>query len=291
MELIPLLIVLLSAAGHAMWNFFAKQSRHKLAFIWGLYVLGAVFYLPLYLTQGLNASLSAAAWVCIVASAAAKAVYIIFLAEALRTCDLSLAYPLSRIAPAIVPFWAVAFLGERISLLGAVGIAIVCASIPVMHLRGTGIQHMLRVHHSFLTRGTVFALLAAVMVSAYSIIDKLAMSRYAEPIAFNYVHWLVTILMLAPYIAWRCGVRDVVALFRAEWWPLAISGFLDFGAYVLVLYVMEAGKVSYIVAARQTSQIMAILLGTMVLGERFGRIRLVAGCLILAGVTLIGMTR
>ncbi len=291
MELIPLLIVLLSAAGHAMWNFFAKQSAHKLAFIWGLYALGAVFYLPLYLAEGLSSPLGAGAWVCIVASAATKAVYVVFLAEALRTCDLSLAYPLSRIAPAIVPFWAMAFLGESISALGGVGIAVVCAAIPVMHLQGAGIKHMLRVHHSFLTRGTAFALLAAVTVSAYSIIDKLAMTYYAEPIAFNYVHWVVTVVMLAPYVAWRCGVRDVVALFRSEWWPLAISGFLDFGAYVLVLYVMETGKVSYIVAARQTSQIMAIALGTAVLGERCGTIRLVGGSLILVGVTLLGIAR
>lgn len=291
MEFIPLLIVLLSAAGHAMWNFFAKQSAHKLAFIWGLYALGAVFYLPLYLAQGLSSPLGAEAWLCILGSAAAKAVYVIFLAEALRTTDLSLAYPLSRIAPAIVPFWAVAFLGESLSPLGILGIAIVCAAIPVMHLQGASIAHMLRVHHAFLTRGTVFALLAAVMVSAYSIIDKLAMSRYAEPIAFNYVHWVVTVVMLAPYVVWRCGVADVVALFRSEWWPLVISGFLDFGAYVLVLYVMETGKVSYIVAARQTSQIMVILLGSAVLGERCGTIRLVGGALILLGVTLIGLAR
>jgi len=290
-ELVPLLIVLLSAAGHAMWNFFAKSSQHKLAFIWGLYALGAVFYLPLYLAQGLDARLGAGAWACILGSAAAKAVYIIFLAEALRTCDLSIAYPLSRIAPAIVPFWAALFLGESVSALGAFGIAVVCIAIPVMHLQGASIGHMLRVHHSFLTRGTVFALLAAVMVSAYSIVDKLAMTHYAKPIAFNYIHWVATVLLLAPYIAWRCGVRNVVALFRSEWWPLAISGFLDFGAYVLVLYVMETGKVSYIVAARQTSQIMAILLGTMVLRERCGRIRLVAGGLILVGVTLIGIAR
>jgi len=291
MELVPLLIVLLSATGHAMWNFFAKQSAHKLAFIWGLYALGAVFYLPLYLWQGAGSRLGAAAWLCILASAIAKAIYVIFIAEALRTCDLSLAYPLSRIAPAIVPVWAVAFLGETISLLGALGIAVVCVSIVAIHLQGASIQHMLRVHHSFLTRGTVFALLAAIMVSAYSIIDKLAMSRYAEPIAFNYVHWVATVVLLTPYVVHRVGVADIVALFRTEAWPLAISGFLDFGAYVLVLYVMETDKVSYIVAARQTSQIMAILLGTLLLGERCGGIRLFAGALILLGVTLIGLAR
>jgi len=50
-------------------------------------------------------------------------------------------------------------------------------------------------------------------------------------------------------------------------------------------------KVSYIVAARQTSQIMAILLGTVVLRELCGRIRLAAGSFILLGVTLIGIAR
>lgn len=291
MELVPLLIVLLSAVGHAMWNFFAKQSQHKLAFIWGLYALGAVFFLPLYLAEGLESRLGVEAWVCIVASAAAKAVYVIFLAEALHTCDLSLAYPLSRIAPAIVPFWAMAFLGERLSWLGGLGIGVVCVSIVAIHLQGAGIQHMLRVHHSFLTRGTAFALAAALMVSAYSIIDKLAMSRYAEPIPFNYIHWVATVVMLTPYVAWRCGARDVAALFRSEWLPLTISGFLDFGAYVLVLYVMETSKVSYIVAARQLSQIVAILLGTVVLKERCGGIRLFAGALILIGITLIGLAK
>ena len=48
---------------------------------------------------------------------------------------------------------------------------------------------------------------------------------------------------------------------------------------------------SYIVAARQTSQIFAILLGVLVLRERCGGIRLFAGSLILIGVTLIGVAR
>jgi uncharacterized membrane protein len=114
-----------SAAGHVMWNFLAKQSRNKLVFIWGLYALAVPAFLPLYLWRGLDADLGAGAWACILASGASKAVYIIFIAEALHAGDLSITYPLSRIAPAIVPFWAVAFLGERLSVLGALGIAVV----------------------------------------------------------------------------------------------------------------------------------------------------------------------
>ena len=55
MDLVPLLIVLLSAAGHVMWNFLAKQSRNKLVFIWGLYAVAIPAFLPLYLWRGLDA--------------------------------------------------------------------------------------------------------------------------------------------------------------------------------------------------------------------------------------------
>ena len=291
METLALLIVLLSATGHAMWNFFAKQSADKLIFIWGLYALGAVFFLPLYLWQGLDASLGLAAWACIVASAAVKGLYIVLIAEALTSGDLSVAYPLSRIAPALVPVWAFLFLGERVSLLGALGIGVVCTAILVIHLDGLRPHHFLEIHTNMLSRGTAFALLAALAVSVYSVIDKLAMSRYAEPIAFNYVHWVVTVLLVGPYVLWRAGRRAVARVFRAEWRPLAISGFLDFGAYTLILFVMETSKVSYIVAARQMSQIVAIALGTFLLRERCCGVRLLAGFLILSGIVFIAMAR
>jgi len=290
-EIVPLLIVLLSAAGHATWNFFAKQGRNKLIFIWGLYSLSVVLYLPLYLWRGLGAELGAEAWACILASAAVKDIYIILLAEALTAGDLSMAYPLSRIAPAIVPLWAALFLGECITTLGGLGIAVVCVAILVIHLEGLSGAHIRRLGSALLTRGTGFALLTALAVSIYSVIDKLAVARYADPIPFNYIHFALGAAMLTPYVLWRCGGRAIVASFRAEWLPIGLSSLLDFGAYTLILYVMETSKVSYVVAARQTSQIFAILLGTLVLRERCGRIRFFAGVLILTGVTLIGAAR
>jgi len=53
--------------------------------------------------------------------------------------------------------------------------------------------------------------------------------------------------------------------------------------------VLEHNKVSYVVAARQMSQIMAIVLGTAVLREPCGGIRLLAGGLILMGISLIAL--
>ncbi len=291
MEVAPLLIVLLSAAGHAMWNLLAKQSRHKLVFIWGLYSLALPLFLPIYLWKGLGADFSAGAWACMVASGAAKAVYVILIAEALTLGDLSMAYPLSRTAPALVPLWAVLFLGERLSVLGLLGIALVVGAVFVIHLEGLSIAHVYRLSGRMRTRGTGFALLAALAISAYSVIDKLAIARYADPIPFGFVHWIFSAGFLLPYVLWRCGWHEIRETFRTEWRPLAVAAALDIGAYTLILFVMETSKVSYIVAARQMSQIAAIVLGTVVLKEAYGRIRLLGGALILAGIALIACTR
>ncbi len=289
MDLLPLLIVLLSAVGHAQWNFLAKQSRNKLIFIWALYGMAPVLFLPLGLHLGLGGAISAAGWACIAGSALAKAIYIIFLAEALTVGDLSIAYPLSRIAPAIVPIWAVAFLGESLSGLGVAGIVLVCLAILVIHLEGFGRAHLVKLSAAMRTRGTAFALLAALAVSAYSVIDKLAVSRYVAPVQFNFVHWALAALLLTPYVIWKCGGRVVAERVRDEWPAMAMAALLDFGAYTLVLFVLERSKVSYVVAARQMSQIVAIVLGTVALKEPCGGIRLLAGALILLGITLIAL--
>lgn len=291
MDLGPLLVVLLSAAGHALWNLLAKQSRHKLVFIGGLYVVALPLFVPIYLWRGLGAEFGAEAWACAVASGAAKAVYVILIAQALSLGDLSMAYPLSRTAPAIVPLWAVLFLGERLSVVGALGIACVVGAIFVIHLEGLTLAHVHHLSRSMRTRGTGFALLAAIAISVYSVIDKVAVARYAEPIPFGFIHWGFAAAFLAPYCLWRCGWAEVKATVRTEWLPLLLAAALDIGAYTLILFVMETSKVSYIVAARQMSQIAAIVLGTVVLKEEYGGIRLLGGALILAGIALIASAR
>ena len=290
MALVPLLIVLLSAVGHAAWNFLAKRSRNKLVFIWGLYAASPVLFLPLGLWLGMGGAIGAEGWLCIVASGLAKGVYIVFLAEALTAGDLSVAYPLSRIAPAIVPIWAVLFLGESLSAAGLAGIALVCLAIFVIHLEGFGRTHLLRLRAAMRTRATAFALLAALGVSTYSVIDKHAMANVRlEPLPFNLYHWAIGAALLAPYVLWRCGRPAVGAVLRAEWPTILVAALLDFGSYLLVLFVLETSKVSYVVAARQTSQIVAILLGTLLLKERCGRVRLIAGGMILTGVAVISL--
>ena len=66
--------------------------------------------------------------------------------------------------------------------------------------------------------------------------------------------------------------------------PLAVL----FG-YSLVLWAYSLGAIAPIAALRETGVILAALIGTWFLGEPFGRRRLLAACLIAAGVVLLSL--
>jgi drug/metabolite transporter (DMT)-like permease len=57
-----------------------------------------------------------------------------------------------------------------------------------------------------------------------------------------------------------------------------------------VLWAQTSGALAPIAALRETSIIFGALIGTVFLGERLGRRRIVAAAVVLAGVLLISLT-
>lgn len=68
-----------------------------------------------------------------------------------------------------------------------------------------------------------------------------------------------------------------------------LGGILVQGTYLIILAAMTIAPVSYIVPLREVSVLFGATLGVVLLGEGFGRGRLVAGGLITAGVMLIAL--
>jgi len=115
LNLIALLLILISAVIHALWNFLTKQSRDKLSFIWWSMLAILFIYFPLflwYLRQSspfLNEN-----WFWPILSGFFQAVYCALLALAYEQGDLSIIYPLSRgSAPVFITIGAI--------LLGMIG--------------------------------------------------------------------------------------------------------------------------------------------------------------------------
>src|SRR4029078_5395298 len=134
MTVTALLLVVLSAATHAYWNFLLKRSGGTQLFV-GLSKVGEVVMVaPLFLVfvapkiAGLDGLLSVG-----IVGAAFVLVNYVCLAWAYSHGDLSFVYPLARGSILLFrPFLSFATVGERVSTEGALALAvIVCGSVAL----------------------------------------------------------------------------------------------------------------------------------------------------------------
>lgn len=65
------------------------------------------------------------------------------------------------------------------------------------------------------------------------------------------------------------------------------TSLFNFGSYGLAIFALSLGAMAHVSALRETSVVIAALIGTLVLKEPFGRIRIAAALLVAAGVTTI----
>ena len=99
---IALGLVLVAAILHAGWNFLAKKSRNKMAFIWWFLLIASIGYLPMFLFFWPTFTATIAGWACIVATGVLHALYFWFMGGPMNAAICPWCIP-SRAAPA--PCW------------------------------------------------------------------------------------------------------------------------------------------------------------------------------------------
>jgi len=82
-----------------------------------------------------------------------------------------------------------------------------------------------------------------------------------------------------------------LASVRAEiGWPALAAGVSSFAAYALALLALSLAPAAAVAAVRETSIILAVALGAIVLREPVGPGRIVGAMLVVAGVALVATT-
>jgi drug/metabolite transporter (DMT)-like permease len=74
---------------------------------------------------------------------------------------------------------------------------------------------------------------------------------------------------------------------RRYWWRGAIGGAIASTGYGIAIYALVLGPMAHVAALRETSVLFGTLMGTLLLGEPFGRRRLVAAAVIVSGLILM----
>ena len=283
MPLLALGLLLIAAVIHATWNLFVKRAKEKQIMMW----LGLVVAIPIYLPAVLLNPIDVLrVWPFILSSAIMEAIYYIVLIRAYENGDFSLVYPMARgTAPALLAVWATLFLGERPTLLGGIGIALLVLGLVVV---GGKAWWSLRKATKLSTNALGMALGVALCISIYSTIDGAAVQR-VHPLTYTVIVIALAGVIITPVVWLRYGGTAIRAEWCANWPRIVLVGVFILLAYILVLQTFTMMRVSYAGAIREVSVVFAAFLGWRLLGEELGAIRLLGSGLIFSGILVIAL--
>ena len=278
MEPFVFVLVLAAAIMHASWNAIVKVAGDR--FFSMAIVMGAhtVIALPMVIYYGLP---SPDSWLWILLSFAIHLAYYYGVINQYRDGDLSHVYPLSRgAAPLLVAAAAYVFAGEALSPPGVIAVIIISIGILTLALPGSARQAASR-------HATLYAMFTACMIAGYTIVDGIGGRTDAEVI--RYISWLfllegMPLMLLLPVLRSKA---ELAAEWRLNGWKSVIGGALSAAAYGLVIWAMSLTPMGLVSALRETSVIIAALIGTYVMKETLGPRRIAAACLVTIGVIVL----
>jgi drug/metabolite transporter (DMT)-like permease len=262
-----------AAVLHAAWNLLIKTASDREIAAWGQFVFGGVSLLPVLIFTGAPA---AAAWPYLGVSAVVHVFYVGALVAAYEHGDFSLAYPLARGGGALTAaVLGVIVLGDGLGVGGWIALLVVTIGLASFIRPGTPRNEV------------VYALLTAVMIGTYTVIDTAGSRRTTDGFAYGIALTGTAGLVLSVIGVARGRGPAFVASVRTSWPRHLASGICLATAYSIVLVAVRYASVGYVATLRESSVVLGAALGWLLLKERLGGRRLVSAVVVTAG--LIGL--
>lgn len=219
-----------------------------------------------------------ASWPSIFASTIVHYAYYALLFSAYRLGDLSQVYPISRgMAPALVALGTFLIIGESLTFAGWIGLGLVTLGIGILAFQ-RGAAHADR-------KAIAVAALLGLSIAAYSVADGIGV-RFSES-PTGYIGWLFLLEAPVPLaILWRRRFMKSAADWRVFALGL-VGGLFSVVAYGLVLYAKTIAPIGAVSAVRESSVIIAALIGILMFGERPWQGRVFAALVVATGVIVL----
>jgi len=277
LQLHLVLLILLAAVIHASWNAVVKASGDRFLTFTIIHFTGTVLGVIAAVFVGFP---EPQVWPYLILSMIIHNIYYVFLLLCYRFGDLGEVYPIARgSSPLIVALMAVFFAGETLTPYAMVGIGLVSLGIiSLTFAKGRPTRAGMK--------PLVLAISTGVLISSYTVVDGLGLRAGGSPWA--YIVWL-NMLEGIPFALWALTMRqnDLWPFLKTRWKPGVIGGCLTILAYGLVLYALNEGAMAHVSALRETSVLFAAIIGTFILKESFGSMRIISAALIVGGVIIL----
>jgi len=282
--ILPLILVLASGMAHAVWSMFTKRSLNKSVFLWSIMMIPTVLLLPVLVVELSRESLPVSAYALLIVSMALQALYSWLLSQTYELGDLSQIYPIMRgTSTLLVPLIGVAFLGERLSGFGWLGIA--CMIVGFIVLSGVGSRKGQAGSEMKGAKPVLMALCVGLCTTSYVFVDKLNL-QHISPLALLEVTNIGFVAGLTPALLASAGLRQEWKVNRST---ILLGALLNPGSYLLFLFALEQAPMARLGPLREVGTVFAAFLGIWLLKEQQGMKRILCSIVIFGGILLIGV--
>jgi drug/metabolite transporter (DMT)-like permease len=276
----------LASADAATKKYLSDYEAHQLVLV--RLVFTALVLAPLLFVYPIPA-VPAAFWGWVGALVPLELVATLLYMRAIRSSPLSLTLPYLAFTPVVTAVIGLVLLGERPSVRGLAGILMVAAGaymLNLQHAQGRIGAWLAPLRAIWRETGSRLMLGVAAIYGLTSVMGKAAL-RYVPPRTFGAFYFLVLGVTTAAVLAAR-RPRSLRVLWRRPGPHLLVGALL--GIMVVTHFLaIERVEAAYMIAVKRTSLLFGILYGALLFGERRLAQNLLAGALMVAGVTLIAL--
>ncbi|MEZ9174782.1 multidrug transporter [Vibrio kanaloae] len=297
MEFSAIVIVIISALLHAGWNVLGKsnQGSGSSFFLASGFAAAVILtpYLIWYVYSVGFANITIPFWQLLFLSGICQIIYLIGLGIAYKQADIGVIYPMARALPVLMVGLGTVLIGYELSLNQWIGFALItlgCLFVPLKQFSELRLK-------AYLNLGVLWALIAAIGTTGYSLIDKEALllleplstltitNKHTAIFYLGIQFWAIVI----PLSIWLLVTNQRVEFANA--WILrknaTLAGIMMASTYGLVLFAMTMTEnVSLVVALRQVSIIFGVVMGIYFLKEKWHMTRGVGVVFIIAGLVI-----
>ena len=273
--LLATLLALSAAVIHAGWNFVAKRAEgDRYMVLWAQFFAGGLVALPFMVGVQLIWGMPWQGYAWGALSGCTHLPYTWLLAKAYTHGDFSVSYPVARGGgAALAAVGGVVFLGDHLSTLEVLGIAIVVAGLMLLAYGATG-------------PNIAMALAVAVTIGTYTVLDAKG-ARVTESLGYIFITFVGTAVSNTTFGLATGRRADMSAMFRANWQRAFVTGVASLVTYGLVLVAVQHAPVGYVTALRESSVVLAALAGWKLLGEGDHRRRITAAAVVFTGLLVL----
>jgi drug/metabolite transporter (DMT)-like permease len=275
--LVPI-AVLGAAVLHATWNAVAHGMKDQLV---GFVLLNLASGVCAFVLVLLSPLPNAAAWPFILGSGALHVVYMFLLLRSYGLGDFAQMYPIARgTSPLLVAVWSITVLAQPISGSELAGVLVISAGLIGLALGG-GLPSRKQLPALVAAAGT------GVMIASYTVTDGLGVRQSGTVV--GYIAWIFLLQAPIPVI-YAFAVRGRAALTELErrtWVQGLGGGVLALIGYGVVIWAQSRGNLATIAALRETSIVIAALIGAVFFHERFGLPRVAASAVVVTGIAIL----